>query len=66
MVADLTAAEYFHAATAAELKAVYRNLNAKAILEKKSTEVTAVFCAAAVLALMLAWGLSLLWFHRVA
>ncbi len=65
-IAELTGAAYFHAGSAAELKDVYRNLNSKSILEKKSTEITAVFCAAAVLALMLAWLCSLLWFHRLA
>jgi len=64
-VAELTGAGYFHAGSAAELKDVYRNLNARSILERKSTEITAIFCAAAVLALMMAWLLSLLWFNRL-
>jgi Ca-activated chloride channel family protein len=64
-IAGITGAEYFHAGSAAELKDVYRNLNATSILERKSTEITAIFCAAAMLALMTAWLLSLLWFHRM-
>lgn len=64
-IAELTGAAYFHAGSAAELKDVYRSLNAKSILEKKSTEITAIFCAAGVLALMMAWVLSLLWFNRL-
>jgi Ca-activated chloride channel family protein len=64
-IAALTGADYFHAGSAAELKDVYRNLNAKSILESKSTEITAIFCAAAVLALMMAWLLSQLWFNRL-
>jgi Ca-activated chloride channel family protein len=65
-IAELTGGAYFHAGSAAELKDVYRNLNSKSILEKKSTEITAVFCAAALLALVLAWLCSLMWFHRLA
>jgi Ca-activated chloride channel family protein len=64
-IAELTGADYFHAGSAAELKNVYRNLNATSILERKSTEITAIFCAAAVLVLMMAWLLSQLWFNRL-
>jgi Ca-activated chloride channel homolog len=65
-IAGLTGAEYFHAGSASELKAVYRNLNAGSILETKSTEITAIFAAAAIMVLLTAWLLSLLWFHRPA
>jgi Ca-activated chloride channel family protein len=65
-IAGLTGAQYFHAGTASELKAVYRNLNAGSILETKSTEITAIFAAAAIMVLLAAWLLSLLWFHRPA
>jgi Ca-activated chloride channel family protein len=65
-IAELTGAEYFRAASAAELKNVYRSLSTTAILEKRSTEITAIFCAAGVLALVMAGLLSLLWFNRLA
>jgi Ca-activated chloride channel family protein len=65
-VAGLTGAQYFHAGSASELRAVYRNLNAGSILETRSTEITAVFAAAAIMVLVAAWLLSLLWFHRPA
>jgi Ca-activated chloride channel homolog len=65
-IAELTGAEYLHAAGASELEDVYRALNSRHILEKKSTEITALFCAAAALTLLLASLLSLLWFNRLA
>ena len=64
-IADLTRGEYFHAGNAADLKKVYQSLNAKLVMEKKETEITAIFAAAAA-GLMLAAGLlSLLWFNRL-
>jgi len=65
-IAELTGGEYLRAASASELKQVYRTLNSSSILEKKSTEITAIFCAAAALTLLLASLLSLLWFNRLA
>ena len=64
-IAELTGAEYLHAASASELKEVYRNLNSRSILEKKPAEITAIFCAAAALAVVLAGLLSLLWGWRL-
>jgi Ca-activated chloride channel family protein len=64
-IADLTRGEYFHAGNAADLKKVYQALNAKLVMEKKQTEITALF-AALTAGLMLAAGLlSLLWFNRL-
>jgi Ca-activated chloride channel homolog len=65
-IAELTGAEYLRAASASELREVYRSLNASSILEKKSTEITAFFCAFAAVMLTLASALSLLWFSRPA
>jgi Ca-activated chloride channel homolog len=65
-IADLTGGKYFRAAGAAELREVYRSLNARTILEKKHTEITALFCAAAALTLAAAGLLSVLWFGRAA
>lgn len=64
-VADLTAAEYLHASSAAELKKVYEALTSKLLLEKQSTEITALFSAAGGLAIAAAALLSLLWFNRI-
>jgi Ca-activated chloride channel family protein len=64
-IADLTRAEYFHAGTATDLKKVYQSLNSKLVLEKKETEITALFSAAAAFLALLAALLSLFWFNRI-
>jgi Ca-activated chloride channel family protein len=64
-IADLTRAEYFYAGTATDLKKVYQSLRAKLVMEKKETEISALFTAMAALAVLLSAGLSLLWFNRV-
>ena len=64
-IAELTKAEYFHAASAADLKKVYASLNTKLVLEKQATEITALFTAAAAVLATLAAALSLLWFNRI-
>jgi Ca-activated chloride channel family protein len=63
-IADITRAEYFYAGTAADLAKVYQALNAKLVLEKKDTEITALFSAIAAAFALGAAGLSLLWFRR--
>ncbi|MFJ4290882.1 VWA domain-containing protein [Cupriavidus sp. NPDC089707] len=63
-VATLTGGEYFQAGSAADLTQVYRQLSARFALERRETEVSALLSAAAVLLLVLASGLSLLWFRR--
>lgn len=64
-IAQITRGEYFYAGTAQDLKKVYETLNSRLVLEKKDTEVTALFAAAAALLTLIGAGLSLLWFHRV-
>jgi Ca-activated chloride channel family protein len=63
-VAHVTGGEYFHAGTAADLRTVYQKLNSKFAMEKKETEVSALFSAAAALLAICAVLLSLMWFHR--
>jgi len=65
-VASMTLGEYFHAGSALDLKKVYETLNSRLVFEKKQTEVTALFAAAAALLSLLAAGLSMLWFNRIA
>ena len=65
-VANITGAEYFHAATAADLRKIYQSLNTKFTLERQDTEVSALFSAVAALLIIGAMLLSLLWFHRSA
>ena len=65
-IATLTRAEYFYAGTAADLKKVYQALSTRLVVEKKETEVSALFAALGALLVMLAAGLSVWWFGRVA
>lgn len=61
-IAAITKGTYFHASTGAELKKVYRDLNARFVLERKEVEITFAFVAAAAALLLAAIALSLLWF----
>lgn len=65
-VAGITEGQYFSATTGADLKKVYANLSSKFALERRDTEVSALFSAAAALLLAGAGLLSLLWLHRRA
>jgi Ca-activated chloride channel family protein len=64
-ISHITGAEYFYAGTALDLKKIYQSLNSKFVLEKKETEITALFAAAAAFTLLLSALLSLLWFNRI-
>jgi Ca-activated chloride channel family protein len=64
-IAQLTEAEYFHAASAEELKKVYQALSAKFVLAKDEREITALVTALAAGLALLAGALSLLWFNRL-
>jgi Ca-activated chloride channel homolog len=48
-----------------DLKKIYQSLNSKFVLEKKETEITALFAAAAAFTLLISAALSLLWFNRI-
>lgn len=63
-IAGITEGEYSHAGSAADLHKVYKNLTAKLTLERRETELTALFGAMAALFALVAAALSLLWFHR--
>jgi Ca-activated chloride channel family protein len=65
-IADTTRGEYLHAETAAELKHAYATLTSRLVLERRSTEISALLCALAALAAVLAGALSLTSFARVA
>lgn len=64
-IADLTRGEYFFAGNAPDLKKIYEGLKSKLVMEKRETEVTALFAVAAALLSLLSAGLSLAWFSRV-
>lgn len=65
-IAEVTKAEYFQAGSEADLRRIYETLNAKYVLERKETEVGALFTAAAALLAIVAGLLSVSWFGRVA
>ena len=65
-IANITRADYFYAGTAADLKKVYQGLSTRLIVEKKETEISALFAAVGALLVVLAAGLSVWWFGRVA
>jgi Ca-activated chloride channel family protein len=65
VIADLTRAEYFFAGNAPDLKRVYQVLNSKLVMERKKTEITALFTAVAASLTLLAAALSLMWFNRI-
>jgi Ca-activated chloride channel family protein len=62
----LTHGEYFYAGSATDLLKVYESLSAKLVVEKKETEVSALFAALGALLAVLSAGLSVFWFGRVA
>lgn len=64
-VANITRADYFYAGTAEDLKKVYQGLSSRIAVEKKETEVSALFAALGALLVVIAAALSVLWFGRV-
>jgi Ca-activated chloride channel family protein len=64
-IAQKTNAEYFYAGTAQDLKKVYESLSSKLTVEKKETEISALFAMVAAGLALLSAGLSLLWFNRI-
>lgn len=64
-IAETTRAEYFHAGTATDLSGIYQALTARLVFEKRATEITALFAAAAAVLALLSGLLSLLWFNRI-
>jgi Ca-activated chloride channel family protein len=64
-VAAITGAEYFHAGSADDLKKVYEGLNTRFALERKDTEISALFAALAAALTVASAALSLLWFNRL-
>lgn len=65
-IANLTLGDYFYAGTADDLKKVYQGLSTRLIVEKKETEITALFAVVGALLVVLSASLSVWWFGRVA
>ena len=64
-VSVMTQGEYFYAGTAEDLKKVYQSLSSRMVVERKETEISALFAGLGALFAVLAAGLSLWWFGRV-
>jgi Ca-activated chloride channel family protein len=65
-IAQITRADYYYAGTAEDLKKVYQGLSTRIAVEKKETEISALFAALGALLVVAAAGLSVWWFGRVA
>ncbi|MBX3638011.1 MAG: VWA domain-containing protein, partial [Rubrivivax sp.] len=65
-VSTITLGEYFYAGTAEDLTKVYQALSSRMVVERKETEVSALFAALGALLAVFSAGLSVLWFGRVA
>ena len=57
--------DVINAGTATDLKKIYEGMNAKMVLKKQQTEITALVVAVAALLATVAAGLSLVWFNRL-
>jgi Ca-activated chloride channel family protein len=64
-IAEDTDAEYFRADTETDLQKVYENLSTQLVLKPEKTELTALFTGGALVLLLIAGFLSLLWFNRL-
>jgi Ca-activated chloride channel homolog len=64
-VAGITRAEYFFTTDAVDLKNIYSSLTSRFVMEKKFTEITVFFSAAAMLLALIAAMLSVTWYSRI-
>jgi Ca-activated chloride channel homolog len=64
-MAGITKADYQHAGSSADLRKVYEGFNTKFSMERRETEVSALFSALAALLVLLAAFLSLRWLRGV-
>lgn len=64
-IANLTHGEYFRASSGSDLAQVYQSLRSRLALERKETEITVFFAAAAGLLMLASVLLSVWWYGRV-
>ncbi|MEH3087477.1 MAG: VWA domain-containing protein [Xylophilus ampelinus] len=65
-IAAKTSAEYFYAGNAPDLKKIYETLSSRLAVERRETEVSALFALAAAVLALLAAGLSVWRYGRIA
>jgi len=64
-IAEATDGAYFNAATESDLQTIYQNLSTHMVFREQQTEITADFTGLAIVLLLGAGTLSLLWFSRL-
>lgn len=64
-VADVTRARFFRADDAEDLRAIYRDVSARLVVERRETEISAPIVALAALLTLLAAGASMYWSRRI-
>jgi Ca-activated chloride channel family protein len=65
-VARMTGGEYHHAGTAEQLRSVYQNLGSRVQVVTRETELTGLLAMGSALLSLVAAGLSVLWYGRIA
>jgi len=63
-IAAITAGRYYKASNAEELRGIYQSLGSRLELRRETTEITALFLAAALVLLVISGALSVYWFNR--
>jgi Ca-activated chloride channel family protein len=63
-IAKVTGGEFFKASNADDLKMIYQNLSSRFSMEKRETEITALFVLGSVVLVAMAVLLSLIWFRQ--
>jgi Ca-activated chloride channel family protein len=63
-IADVTHGEYFHASNAGKLQKIYQKLSRRLVLERRESEVTALFTAVAAVLTLTGAALSVWWWNR--
>ena len=63
-IAKVTEGEFFRAGNSGDLKQIYEHLSTKFALERRDTEISALWAALSLALILTAGGLSLLWFRR--
>jgi Ca-activated chloride channel family protein len=64
-IANATRGEYYYAGNELELRRIYEALSSRLVFEKRETEITSLFAAAAALLAVASAALSMLWFNRI-
>jgi Ca-activated chloride channel family protein len=63
-IAKVTGGEFFKASNADDLKMIYQKLSSRFSMEKRETEITALFVLGSVVLVAMAVLLSLIWFRQ--